>query len=394
MTRDIGRRRFLIRSVQGAAVAAGAGATKVLAAEEKQFRQLPDKSGRAASEPVSVQRCTNYDPQKLRQRVDKMLDQIGGIGDLVGGKKVTIKLNLVGNQSDFAGLPAYRTYQVHPSLVATVCAALHDAGAKRIVLVESLFQRTALADALTSAGWDLNKIKSAGGQKVDFMDTRNRGEYDSYATLKVPWGGWLYPSFDVNRAYEETDVMVSLAKLKDHSAAGVTLGTKNLFGMPPNSLYGDDAPSEDATRSRIHILHFGRNSTPSGVADHLDPNLPNDHRYRVPRVTADLLGARPVALTIIDGIDSVRGGEGPWIGGVEPIKPDLLLAGRNAVCTDAVATAAMGYDPQSAHFQGPFQGQNHLKLLRHVGVGEIDPARIDVRGLTLKEAVCPFAKEG
>ncbi len=73
-----------------------------------------------------------------------------------------------------------------------------------------------------------------------------------------------------------------------------------------------------------------------------------------------------------------------------PIQPGLLLAGRNPLCTDAVATAAMGYDPLAGHFQFPFPGENHLRLLHSVGIGEIDPKNIEVRGLPLKEAVHSF----
>ena len=59
----------------------------------------------------------------------------------------------------------------------------------------------------------------------------------------------------------------------------------------------------------------------------------------------------------------------------------MLLAGRNAVCTDAVCTAVMGYDPQAGHMQFPFPGENHLRLLASVGVGSIDLKRIEVRGM-------------
>ena len=50
----------------------------------------------------------------------------------------------------------------------------------------------------------------------------------------------------------------------------------------------------------------------------------------------------------------------------------------------------MGYDPLAGHFEFPFPGENHLRLLYCVGVGEIDPKKIEVRGLPLKEAVFPF----
>jgi hypothetical protein len=34
----------------------------------------------------------------------------------------------------------------------------------------------------------------------------------------------------------------------------------------------------------------------------------------MPRITAELASARPVDLAFIDGIETVVGGEGPWIG--------------------------------------------------------------------------------
>ena len=43
----------------------------------------------------------------------------------------TVKLNLTGGAYKLGGLPAHRTYHVHPNMVAALCAALHDAGAKK-----------------------------------------------------------------------------------------------------------------------------------------------------------------------------------------------------------------------------------------------------------------------
>ncbi len=118
--------------------------------------------------------------------------------------------------------------------------------------------------------------------------------------------------------------------------------------------------------------------------------MPVAWKYRVPRVTADCLGARPIHLAVIDGIETVRAGEGPWATQARPIQPGLLLVGRHPLCTDAVATAAMGYDPLAEHFAFPFASENHLRLLHCVGVGEIDPKKIEVRGLALKDALYPF----
>ena len=129
---------------------------------------------------------------------------------------------------------------------------------------------------------------------------------------------------------------------------------------------------------------------PAGVPQELDPESSREWSHRVPRITADLYGARQPDLVLVDGILTNRGGEGPWIQGSEPITPHLLFAGRNGVCTDAICTAAMGYDPLADHQQFPFMGDNHLRLLAEKGIGTIDPTAIEVCGLALADALCPF----
>jgi uncharacterized protein (DUF362 family) len=305
---------------------------------------------------------------------------------------VTIKMNLTGGPTGkIGGLPPHRTYHVHPNVVAALCAALADAGARRMMLVEGQYSLKTPEEVLAAADWDVAAIHAAGEHRVSFIDTRNRARFPAYSRLKVPWGGYMFPSFDVNQAYEKTDVYISLGKLKDHALAGVTMSCKNNFGITPTALYGGDAPNENTTNYRGDILHFGSRKVPAGVPAELDHGLKvNDAPRRVPRVTADTVGARPIDLAVIDAVESNRGGEGPWIPGVEPIQPKLVLVGRNPVTTDAVCAAVMGYDPQAEHFAFPFQGENHLRLLAVAGVGTNDPNRIEVRGVPLKEALCPY----
>jgi uncharacterized protein (DUF362 family) len=380
-------RRDLLKSGLGAAgLLLAPGLSRSRAAE----RQLPDRSAAAPCLPVAIQRATTYDPQPLRQTLDRALDLIGGIRKLVEGKTVTVKINVTGGPGTLCGLPGYRTYHVHPSVVAALCGALADAGARRIVIVESQYSAKTPEEVLSGGGWDVRAIRAAGGQRVTFEDTRNRGAWPSYARLKVPWGGFLFPAFDVNARYEKTDVMVSLAKLKDHASAGVTMAVKNLFGLAPSALYGSDAPNESSLSNRMDLLHSGKRTVPAGVPGELPHSWPDDWKHRVPRVTADLAAARPVDLAVVDGIETNRGGEGPWQKSVEPVRPGLLFAGRNAVCTDAICAAAMGYDPQAPHGSFPFPGDNHLLLLSQVGVGAIDPRRLEVRGLPLEKALFPF----
>ena len=350
----------------------------------------PRRAANAPTQPVGIQRCESYEPRLVRARLDAALDGIGGIGALVAGKTVTVKVNMTGPAQELCGLPAARTYHVHSHVVAALCAALDRAGARRIAIVEAWYHREPVEEILSKAGWDLAGIRSAGGQKVVFENTRNRGSWGQYTRLKVPWGGYLFPAFELNGWYDKTDVFVSVGKMKNHAVAGVTLTAKNVFGITPTALYGDDAPNEDSVEARVGPLHENRRPLPAGVPAQLGERPPDNAASRVPRIVADLLGARPVDLAVIDGVESIRNGEGFWNDHVEAVQPRLLFAGRNPICTDAVATAAMGYDPAAGHGRFPFPGENHLLWAAEAGVGTVDLKRIEVAGLPIKDALSRF----
>jgi uncharacterized protein (DUF362 family) len=356
---------------------------------------LADRSADAPSAPVAVLRCSSYKPRLLRAKLEQGFDLIGGIKPLVENKTVSVKLNLTGMSWDpVFGLPAQETYQTQPDTVAALCAILADAGAKSIVLLENLYWVTPFEQVLIENGWDVKAIVSAGQHRVTFEDTRNRGKFPGYSRFQVPWGGFIFPGFDMNQRFEKTDVLISLAKLKQHATAGITGVIKNCFGNTPSSIYGDDGPGEHALKHRAAMFHGGRGQPPAGSPQELDHGLPKKGTIRVPRITADIYGSRPADLGIIDGIRTISGGEGHWNRGIALQEPKLLLVGRNGVCTDAIATAVMGFDPQAEHGESAFQGDNHLRLLAAVGHGTNDPARIEVLGLPLAEAVHPFQPQG
>ncbi|MFZ5833360.1 MAG: DUF362 domain-containing protein [Planctomycetota bacterium] len=389
--RTVTRREVLAHGAVTAGCLA-AGAVGIRSAAHAAAPALPpDKSADAPSSPVALERCENYEPQAFRAVLERCLNLIGGVKPLVENKTVTIKINLTGMTWDpVFGLPAQETYQTQPDSLAALCAILADAGARRIIVIENLYWKKPVEQTLLENGWDVNAIKAAGNHRVSFEDTRNRGAFPGYSRITVPWGGFVYPAFDVNQRFEKTDVLVSLTKLKQHATAGITGVIKNFFGNTPSSIYGDDGPGEDALMHRARMFHGGRSKPPAGAPAELDHGLPLTGTVRVPRITADIYGARPADLGIVDGVRTIRGGEGHWNRNIGLMEPKVLLAGLNGVCTDAVCTAVMGFDPQADHGQKPFQGDNHLKLLAEVGHGTNDLARIEVRGVAIKDVVCPF----
>jgi len=392
MSHEMTRREMLARGAALGGALMGSNLHPILAAGAPP--RMPNRPKAPPATPVGIQRCDSYEPAVLRKALDAALNGVADLRKLVAGKTVTIKLNLTGGIIPFGKLTLGQTYQSPAEMVGALCAALADAGARRIRLVESFYSRDPVERVLVKSGWDVDALLAAGGGKVTFENTRNRGTHKSYARLKVPWGGCLFGAFDVHPAYEQTDVFVSLAKMKDHASAGVTLAAKNLIGIMPLSLYGDAAPSEDGLKAR-GLLHNAGKTVPAGVPGEVAFTPPDEAaqvwQYRVPRATADVVGARPIDLSVIEAVETVSGGEGPWIKGLKHVQPHLLIVGTNPVCTDAVAAAVMGYNPAADAYEYPFQGENHLALLARLGVGANDPAKIQVLGLPFDQARFPFS---
>lgn len=341
---------------------------------------------------VAIVRCRGFGGE-VHAALPKALDLLGGIGSLVRGKTVTVKLNLTGSNFDpLFGRPVGDSYMTHPDSAMALAKSLFAAGARRVRMVESTQRVQALEATVAEAGWDVRGFEGLG--RVEWENTRNLGRSKQYATVKVASGGYLFSEFALNRAYEDTDVLVSLCKLKNHLTCGVTLAMKNIFGITPNSLYGDEAPNEGATAGRgpLHNRQAYRGS--GRMPGELRVDLPDSAFLRVPRIVADLNEARPIHLSVIDGIVSMKGGEGPWAGEVRLTQPGVLIVGLNAVSADAVGTVVMGYaDPRAVRGVLPFvHGDNHLLLAEQRGLGVLEPKDIEILGLPLGEA--RYAYEG
>jgi uncharacterized protein (DUF362 family) len=121
-------------------------------------------------------------------------------------------------------------------------------------------------------------------------------------------------------------------------------------------------------------------------------SVAEDHGYNVPRFIVDLAAAFPVDLVVIDGISTIQTAEGWWLGSMVSVtRPGLLIAGRNPVCTDAVAAAVMGFHPDAPDKTLPFvNGTNHLALARRRGLGENRIHNLEVVGVGLEEARFQF----
>lgn len=357
-------------------------------------------AGKLPVAPVAVARCASY-AEDQAALLRGMFDKIGGLGALVKNKTVTVKLNLTGSPAlRLQGKPLGSTHYSHPAQIGSFVRLLGEAGARRIRLVESGYGTAGpLDEYMLDSGWNVRAIQNAAPQ-VELINTNGLTVKGRYARRRVPGKPFVFPSYMLHPAYEETDVVVSMAKLKDHATCGVTLAMKNMFGITPASIYGDDAggddPNESPTKGRVETCHLGKRQ-PARIAEgEIDPKLSREPGYRMPRITAELVAARPIDISIIDGIETMAGGEGPWIrdhwrGGLRAVKPGIMVVGTNPVSTDTVATALMGYDPRAPKGQGAFREcDNTLLLAEQMGVGAADLKQIEVRGGRIEELMFRF----
>ena len=165
----------------------------------------------APASPVAIAHCRAYDAT-FDQALASALDRIGGVGSLVKGKTVTVKLNLTGNITRFPNRPDL-PYRNDPAAVLSFARQIARAGATRIRLIESFFPAKQELELWARYGLDVNAINNVGC-KVEWENTQNVGQARQYTRMRGPWGGYIFPAFDLNHSFADGDVYMSLSKLK------------------------------------------------------------------------------------------------------------------------------------------------------------------------------------
>lgn len=353
----------------------------------------------APGSKVALARCPAYG-NAVTPALRRMFDQLGGIGRLVSGKTVAIKINMASPLLARTGhRPAWFTRWSHPDAIGAAVRLFGEAGATRIRILESSAEDdNPLEENFLIGGWDPAPLLTAAPH-VEMENTGSLGYGKRYHRITVPDKPYLYPGFDVNHSYVECDVLVSIAKLKEHRKAGLSLSLKNMVGITPPTIYGDAAGYEDpAARSygARSMLHTGHRQPSATAPAEVDPATPREFGYRVPRVIADIVRARPVDLAIIDGIETQTTAE---VAALEPgdqrqirlVTPGILVAGLNPVCTDAVAAAAMGFDPMADRGKAPFEDcDSMLKVAEEAGIGTRELSKIEIVGAAPRDVGFPF----
>lgn len=186
---------------------------------------------------------------------------------------------------------------------------------------------------------------------------------DKLVKVELPAGKALYPNslkpnktseFYLNKIYYQADVLISLPVLKNHSMTSVTGSVKNVgIGATPQNIYGG-APGDNHRYVNNRIDH---------------KNYTNLHKF-----IHDFYLCRPVDYTIMEGL---QGNDyGPVAEKAASLTAAqknmrLIIAGKDAVAVDAIASLIMSYDPSKV---------SHLVYLHNDTAGCVDPKYIRVLG--------------
>ena len=168
-----------------------------------------------SSATVAVGEIKMYDKNVLKKKIADMLDKLGGLGDLIkSGDTVGLKINLTGGDGSAqgwkrsTGVNAIESYWTHPLVVNAIGELCKDAGASKIIIVESIY------DWKSINNYGFNQIADMLGAEI--YDTNQIKPFSEYAKRDVGSKSFIYNSIYQNKLFEEFDCFISLPKAKQH----------------------------------------------------------------------------------------------------------------------------------------------------------------------------------
>ena len=279
-------RRSFLKAGLAAGAAAGAGALLGRISRPREEK-----------EPVFIAKTPAYDQAMLRFAISSGLFELG-IGEaLIRGKNVLLKPNLVEPHRSQAHI------NTHPFVVRAAAEAFLALGASSVAVAEGSGHRRDTMLVLEDSGL----LDVLHEDRIPFIDlneetpvkVENRGQASRLSDLFLP------------EAVLRADILVSLAKMKTHHWAGVSLSMKNLFGVMPGTIYGWPK----------NVLHW------AGIEE----------------CVYDIAATVRPQLAIVDGVVGMEG-DGPIMG--SPVPAGVLVMGRNLPAVDATGARLMGIDPR------------------------------------------------
>jgi len=266
---------------------------------------------------------------RTHETVYRAVDLIGGMKDVLKDvPQVLIKVNFISTKT-------YETGATTDPLVVEALIRKAREFTDKIFVVESDASVTSADKACKATGM----LQVCEDNRVKFINLRREKER---VDLEIPNPEVLnkitVPKIVVDSA------IIDAAKLKTHSETGVTLGMKNMFGLLP-----------DKMKFKYHLRNISK-------------------------VIVDINSVLKSRLTVIDGFYALEG-PGPVSG--NPVKMDLILAGKDILTVDATACRVMGIDPFEIY---------HIRRAYEKGFGEIMQDKIEVVGNRIDEVARKFSR--
>ena len=259
----------------------------------------------------------------LEDDVGKLLQLSGAESLIAPGDNVLLKPNLHAIQQYTTG------GTTNPHVVAAVVRWAYKQGAKEVIVGDSPFFGFSEPErCFTDTGMG-EAVEKAGAKWVTFGKHSFRIFRNASRSLPAEIG--------ISEFVFNCDKMINTAAMKTHLNCLVTLGMKNLKGC----LRSKDKAAFHNTDINRAIVALNKLVKPD--------------------------------LTIVDGTIGMEG-MGPAAG--TPVNCSLLMAGKDVVAVDSVASSLMGIDPEEVMT---------IKLGHQAGLGEMDIGKIEVVGERLDE---------
>jgi len=211
------RREFLKRTGPAVALAAATGTTGLIFHNRETTRQrtIVTKTASFEVEPdptlPSVTLARNDDPTHA---LSQALDAIGGIRRFVKpGERVTIKPNIGWDRTPAQGA------NTHPDLVAEMVRQCLDAGAADVIVTDVSCndpRRCFLRSGIREAG------ERAGARVILPVE-------EDYVHTRID--GAVLSTWPVLKYFVETDRLINMPIVKQHSLSRCTIAMKNYFGL-------------------------------------------------------------------------------------------------------------------------------------------------------------------
>lgn len=250
------------------------------------------------------------------------------------GLRVMLKPNLV----DFvSGFPTF----THPRVTQAMIQLAREQGARSIIVADGPTFRRDPQAVLDATGY----TEMLAREKVEFVDLN----YDDLGTFPLKGGYTKLKTMFVARTILESDLFISMPKLKTHHWTQISASIKNLFGILPGIKYG-------WPKNTLHIQGI-----PAFLAELAD-SLP------------------PRGCAVVDGVVGMQG-DGPLYGA--PVASGTLVVGSDLVAVDATCARVMSFDPAQI---------DYLAFANWAGIGFIAPEKIDLVGEPLAKLRRVFEK--